>query len=66
MLFGDARVNHGGRGEDDHELLIAAARAVLATLREPLEQRTLPRPALGALRMLAAALDGPAGRGGRK
>ena len=48
--------------EREHELLIAAARAVLASLREPIEQRELPRAALGALRMLEAALDGSAAR----
>ena len=48
---------------EDHELLVAAARAVLASLREPLEQRRLPRAAIGALRLLEAALDGePRGR----
>lgn len=48
------------QSERDHELLVAAARAVLVSLREPIEQRQLPRAALGALRMLEAALDGPA------
>jgi hypothetical protein len=41
----------------DHELLVAAARAVLASLREPLEQRQLPRVAIGALRLLESALE---------
>ena len=52
-------------GEREHELLVAAARAVLTSLREPIEQRQLPRPALGALRMLAAALDLEASRSKR-
>jgi len=65
LLFGGRDVNQGGRTENDHELLIAAARAVLVSLREPIEQRALPRAALGALRMLEAALDG-AGRGTRR
>ncbi|HEX8643354.1 MAG TPA: hypothetical protein VF702_05505 [Allosphingosinicella sp.] len=56
-------VSESGRTEGDHELLIAAARAVLASLREPLEQRALPRAAMGALRMLEAALDGAPSRG---
>jgi hypothetical protein len=59
-------VNNGGRGESDHDLLVAAARAVLATLREPIEARALPRPALGALKMLEAALDGEAARNARR
>ena len=46
------------RGEYDPELLEAAARAVLVALREPIEQRTLPRAAIGALKMLDAALNG--------
>jgi len=49
---------NSGAAEREHELLVAAARAVLASLREPIERRELPRPALGALRMLEAALDG--------
>ena len=47
----------GRPSDNDRELLVAAARAVLASLREPLEQRQLPRAAIGALRMLEAALD---------
>jgi hypothetical protein len=43
-------------GNDQHELLVAAAQAVLSTLRVPIAQEALPRPALGALRMLAAVL----------
>jgi hypothetical protein len=43
-------------GSDQHELLVAAAQAVLSTLRVPIAQQALPRPALGALRMLAAVL----------
>lgn len=50
------------RPTDDHELLVAAARAVLVSLREPREQRQLPRTALGALRLLEAALDAEASR----
>ena len=53
---------NSGSAEREHELLVAAARAVLASLREPIEQRTLPRAALGALRMLEAAVEGAAGR----
>ncbi|HEX8527477.1 hypothetical protein [Allosphingosinicella sp.] len=41
----------------DHELLVAAARAVLASLREPLQKRSLPRAAIGALGLLETALD---------
>ena len=52
--------------ERDHELLVAAARAVLTSLREPIEQRQLPRQALGALRMLEAALDRDTARGVRR
>lgn len=42
--------------ENQHELLVAAAQAVIATLRGPIAQQSLPQPALGALRMLAAVL----------
>jgi hypothetical protein len=59
-------VNESGRSESDQELLVAAARAVLASLREPLEQRQLPRAAMGALRMLEAALDGASPRAPRR
>jgi hypothetical protein len=45
------------RSERDQELIAAAARAVLASLRKEIEERQLPRAALGALRMLEAALD---------
>ena len=38
-------------------LLAAAARAVLAALREPLEQRRLTGPAIAALRLLETALE---------
>jgi hypothetical protein len=38
-------------------LLAAAARAVLAVFREPLEQRTLGGPATAALRLLESALE---------
>jgi len=55
-----------GRTETDHELVVAAARAVLVSLREPIEQRTLPRAAMGALKMLEAALDGEAARANRR
>ena len=58
--------NSGGRSEADVELIVAAARAVLVSLREPIEQRSLPRAALGALRMLDAALEGEPGRSGRR
>jgi hypothetical protein len=58
------RVNSGS-AERKHELLVAAARAVLASLREPIEERSLPRAALGALRMLEAAVEGADGRGRR-
>ncbi|HEX8216030.1 MAG TPA: hypothetical protein VF577_01075 [Allosphingosinicella sp.] len=56
---------NSGPAEREHELIVAAARAVLASLREPIEQRALPRAALGALRMLEAALEGAATRGRR-
>ena len=55
-----------GRTAPDAELVAAAARAVLVSLREPLEQRTLPRAAIGALRMLEAALDGEHARGSNR
>jgi hypothetical protein len=45
------------RAERDQELIAAAARAVLASLRKEIEDRQLPRAALGALRMLEAALN---------
>lgn len=51
-------------GETDRELLVAAARAVLNSLREQIEQRTLPRPAIGALRMLEAAVEKSSKTGG--
>jgi hypothetical protein len=54
------------RAARDHELLVAAARAVLASLRESIAQRQLPRAALGALRMMEAALDDEAARTGRR
>jgi hypothetical protein len=57
---------NSGPSERDHELLIAAARAVLASLRRPVEERALPRAAIGALRMLEAALDGETGRAGKR
>ena len=38
-------------------LLAAAAQAVLATFREPLEQRHLSVPATATLRLLETALD---------
>ena len=41
-------------------LLAAAARAVLAAFREPLEQKRLPAPAAATLRLLGAGL-GPHG-----
>jgi len=50
------------RPTDDHELLAAAARAVLESLREPCEQRQLPRAALGALKLLETALKADAKR----
>lgn len=60
----ERRVN-SGPSERRHELLVAAARAVLASLRGPLEERELPRAAIGALRMLEAALEGETSRGKR-
>lgn len=48
---------NSGPAEREHDLLVAAARAVLAALRDPIEQRTLSRAALGALRMLEGAID---------
>ena len=60
----EPRVN--SPSERDHELIIAAARAVLASLRRPIEERELPRAAIGALRMLEAALDGEVSRGGKR
>ena len=54
------------RAATDPELVAAAARAVLVSLREPLEQRTLPRAAIGALRMLEAALDPELGHGSKR
>ena len=38
-------------------LLAAAARAVLAAFREPLEQKRLPAPATATLRVLEAELE---------
>ena len=38
-------------------LLAAAARAVLAAFREPLEKRLLPKPATATLRLLETALE---------
>ena len=38
-------------------LLAAAARAVLAAFREPLEQKKLPTPATATLRLLETALE---------
>ena len=38
-------------------LLAAAARAVLAVFREPLEQKRLPAPATATLRLLETALE---------
>jgi hypothetical protein len=38
-------------------LLAAAARAVLAAFREPLEQKQLPAPATATLRLLETALE---------
>lgn len=38
-------------------LLAAAAQAVLAALRGPLEERRLPGPAMATLRVLETALD---------
>ena len=40
----------------DERLLAAAATAVLAALRGPLEQQLLPGPAVAALRLLETAL----------
>ena len=66
LLFGGRDVKNGGRAEPNHDLVVAAARAVLASLREPLEQRQLPRAAMGALRMLEAALETDIGRTNRR
>ena len=66
LLFGGRDVKSGGRTEPDHDLVAAAARAVLASLREPMEQRQLSRAAMGALRMLEAALEGDVGRANRR
>lgn len=38
-------------------LLAAAARAVLAAFRDPLEEKRLPAPATATLRVLEAALE---------
>ena len=38
-------------------LLAAAARAVLAAFREPLEDEKLPMPAIATLRLLETALE---------
>lgn len=38
-------------------LLVTAARAVLAALRDPLEQRRLAGPATAALRLLESAVE---------
>jgi uncharacterized OsmC-like protein len=38
-------------------LLAAAARAVLAAFREPLERKRLPAPATATLRLLETALE---------
>jgi hypothetical protein len=40
----------------DERVLAAAASAVLAALRGPLEQQQLPGPAVAALRLLETAL----------
>lgn len=66
LLFGGRDVKNGGRTEADHDLIAAAARAVLASLREPVERGQLPRAAMVALRMLEAALDGDVGRANRR
>ena len=44
-------------GSAREALLAAAARAVLAALRDPLEQRRLTGPAIAALRLLETALE---------
>ena len=62
LLFGGRDVKSGGRTEPDHDLVAAAARAVLASLRDPMEHRQLPRAAMVALRMLETALDGDVGK----
>jgi hypothetical protein len=46
-----------GRFEAREILLAAAARAVLAAFREPLEQRQLTAPATATLRLLETALE---------
>lgn len=48
----------GPEGYAPRELLLAAAaRAVLAAFREPLEQKRLPAPATATLRLLETALE---------
>lgn len=54
----------GGAPSPDEALLAAAARAVLAAFREPLEQRRLTSPATAALRLLETALEPYGGDGG--
>jgi hypothetical protein len=51
--------SHGGlSGFAPREILLAAAaRAVLAAFREPLEERQLPSPATATLRLLETALE---------
>jgi hypothetical protein len=46
-----------GRFEAREILLAAAARAVLAAFREPLEQRELSAPATASLRLLETAVE---------
>ncbi len=41
----------------DPQLLVAAARAVLATFREALDEHQLPGSAAASLRLLEAALE---------
>jgi len=50
-------VEAGGPVSPREALLAAAARAVLAALRDPLEQRALSGPATAALRLLESALE---------
>jgi hypothetical protein len=43
--------------DDHHDLLVAAARAMITSLRRPAADGALPRPAIAALRMLETVLE---------
>lgn len=62
----ETRLASGSNGDcgggSQHELLVAAAEAVLATLNGPIAKESLPRPALSALRMLAAVVANESAR----